>query len=346
MTGSNQHFVPQFLLRAFGHGKKKSRRIFVLDKHDGSVSERLIKDVASAPGFYDTRQQDRSLDPLIGELENAAGSVIRLVRKHNSVRILNRTERRLLAFFTSVQMLRTLAQREDLRRMNRVSKKVLSSMGAASELLDSFGNDDTSRDEYIDLIADVAPTLIDHLLDKAWLLYRPTTNDTFYISDNPVTRANVFEPAPFRSNLGLSCPGIQIHLPLKPDLMLTMICQDVMLNLIVNIPSYGVHIQTGRPLLLRAKNTEYYNSLQVINAERFVFSARADFALGHEMLDEHPSLRNGPRTLVIHPAGDRYPEADFERAARRSGSSRRVRRGRTTVNCSPDGTDQTPNPEP
>jgi hypothetical protein len=40
------------------------------------------------------------------------------------------------------------------------------------------------------------------------------------------------------------------------------------------------------------------NSLQVIEAERFLFSADGDFSLAEDMLRTNPELKVGPRAVI------------------------------------------------
>ena len=48
----------------------------------------------------------------------------------------------------------------------------------------------------------------------------------------------------------------------------------------------------------QSENVENFNSLQVIEAERFVFSCAGNFELIKDMLRTNPELKNGPRTTV------------------------------------------------
>lgn len=42
-------------------------------------------------------------------------------------------------------------------------------------------------------------------------------------------------------------------------------------------------------------NVTHFNSLQISNAERFVFPQNADFGLAIMMIEAHPHLRYGPQ---------------------------------------------------
>ena len=57
-------------------------------------------------------------------------------------------------------------------------------------------------------------------------------------------------------------------------------------------------INSGMPLVLRPDNVEHMNSLQVMNASRFIMAARDDFRLAKEMIQDEPHLKSPP-TFVI-----------------------------------------------
>lgn len=68
---------------------------------------------------------------------------------------------------------------------------------------------------------------------------------------------------------------------------------------------------TGRTTLqLDAENVKYHNSLQVISAERFIFSLHDEFDMAREMLASHPTLKTGPRVEIAgRPRRSQSPSA-------------------------------------
>ena len=56
-------------------------------------------------------------------------------------------------------------------------------------------------------------------------------------------------------------------------------------------------LDTGAAVVLDSSNVAHHNSLQVANAERFVFSCNDDFSLAREMLQQQPELKGRPRTV-------------------------------------------------
>jgi hypothetical protein len=55
----------------------------------------------------------------------------------------------------------------------------------------------------------------------------------------------------------------------------------------------------GTPLQLEAENVLNHNSLQVRQAERYVFTSCPDFSLVRDMIANEPGYRVGPRPHII-----------------------------------------------
>jgi hypothetical protein len=54
-------------------------------------------------------------------------------------------------------------------------------------------------------------------------------------------------------------------------------------------------VLAGTPARCTSRNMMFYNSLQVVWAERYVMSNSPDFSLARRMTEEKPHLRSGPR---------------------------------------------------
>ena len=74
---TNQHWIPQFLLRGFGT-RKKASRIYELDKQTNAISVRKVKEAASKQHLLTDRD-----DELVGKIENHAKEALRAIRKGN-----------------------------------------------------------------------------------------------------------------------------------------------------------------------------------------------------------------------------------------------------------------------
>lgn len=58
-------------------------------------------------------------------------------------------------------------------------------------------------------------------------------------------------------------------------------------------------IQTGAPIASDHGNMDYYNSLQVVHAERYLLSAMGDFGFVRQMLDANARARSGLRSELV-----------------------------------------------
>ena len=76
-NNTNQHWIPQFLLRSFDV-RGKASRVYEMDKQSGVIKLRAIKDIASRQGLLTERD-----DTLMQQIEMQASPVIRGVRKED-----------------------------------------------------------------------------------------------------------------------------------------------------------------------------------------------------------------------------------------------------------------------
>ena len=74
---TNQHWIPQFLLKGFGI-KKRSSSIYEMDKETGAIRTCDVEDVASKPRLLTERD-----DELMKSIESRAARVIGQIRKRN-----------------------------------------------------------------------------------------------------------------------------------------------------------------------------------------------------------------------------------------------------------------------
>ncbi len=142
----------------------------------------------------------------------------------------------------------------------------------------------------------VAPVLKPHLLSKSWILYGAPQQHAFYISDNPVTMNKTLNKDLLPGTLGLRVPGIEIYLPLSRHLCLGFLCPTIEARFRDGQKIQWIKALDGHEALaLIPENVTFLNSLQVISAERHVYSSNDDFSLVREMLQSHTALRGGNR---------------------------------------------------
>jgi len=106
-----QHYVPQFLLRNFGTGKKDQINVF--NKANDKTFVTNARNVAAESRFYDFKSGDMdvSVEPILSRIESAAKPVFKKIADASTLSSLNDDERLALAVFLAVQFVRTKASR-------------------------------------------------------------------------------------------------------------------------------------------------------------------------------------------------------------------------------------------
>ena len=316
-----QHYVPQFLLRNFGNGKKD--QVWVYDKRTVRAFASNTRNVASESRFYDFDYQGEtiSLEPWLAQLEGNAQSVVRFILEKDSVATLAAEQKQVLAAFLEVQLTRTRTFREEWDAFPRMLREHFQRNGdqvapgsQAEDLIQDIPANEL-KEQTARVIYKAPETYATQFLNKDWVLAATTRKAPFLLSDNPLTRQNTID-RPNRGNLGLALPGIEIYFPLSPTRALAMWCPTLtetvhrgalafMKNTATRagpdphgVISMSDALLSGAPVEYSPANVENFNSLQVIWSERYIFSTTNDFQLAEAMLAEHPSLKNGPRSTA------------------------------------------------
>lgn len=317
-----QHYIPRFLLRRFGAGKKD--HVHVYDKHRGSTFTRAANKLAAENGLYDFvfMGYPLTIEPSLADLESRAASHIRRIVDERQLQPMNQVERGELAHFFAVQLVRTRACLEKMRHLGASMEALLRQEGAPDDFFTpdpAIGSGENAKRAIMaKMIVNAHRDLAPAIIQKDWILLQTDCRHPYIIGDNPVTMHNMTDRSP-RGSLGLKVDEIEIYFPLAPDLALGMWCPTHREKLTRGIQrlerlSYSrldiagrfvgawsnaldivEAIQTGHPLRSLPENVEHFNSLQVSFAERFIFSSNNDFSLVDDMIRTNPELRHGRR---------------------------------------------------
>ena len=317
-----QHYVPQFLLRNFGNGKKD--QVWVYDKATNRSFSTNAKNIASESRFYDFHLHGQliSLEPLLSTVESNAKPIIKGILEADSLAALGDQDKAMVAAFLSIQLTRTKTFREQWSGIPRMLREHFGARGEkvapgsqAAELMRDLSVNE-SKAETARFIAEAPREFAPHLLTKQWVLVATTRKYPFLISDNPLTLQNMIDMSP-RGNLGLAVRGIEIYFPLSPIRALAIWCPSLLDMVrcgtdsfrhlapgfagpsISSLLALDEAIGTGRAFAYEKENVVNFNSLQIARSERYVFSSVNDFQLIKEMLQSHTNLRRGPRAEVV-----------------------------------------------
>ena len=295
-----QHYVPQFLLRKFGSGKKNKEKLWVLDKRTEKVYQSSVRNVAHENKFYQYVDGDKIIDPenLLGNTESYAAPIISKINKSKK---LNRNKSEIigLSYLVATQILRSPFTRNE---MENIRKSIISKWGSDIKVhpddpktIGEYGPEDAKLSSLM-AIGDV-PEAAKLLQEKVWLICEAPAHESFIISDNPTTRHNMVARKG-RGHLGIKNEGIEIYLPISPRITLQALCPTLSLAAISTpqiSEQYTKAIRTGLPIPLKAENVEFMNSQQVIWAERFVYAKnRKHLEMPQDMLRTNPELKEGP----------------------------------------------------
>jgi uncharacterized protein DUF4238 len=313
---TDQHYVPQLLLKGFASQKRK--QLYVFDKSTEKVFRSSVRNLACERGFYhlENGEDPNRVDRWLGQLEEATAPIIRSVRTQKTLNHLKTAERQWLAAFIAVQHVRTRHHRESWGDINKQMADALREMGAEPNSVENFRELTQSeiRETSIGDVPRLAFTLLPHILNKSWILLAAAPGTDFWIGDHPVVLENNMNPGDgIRGTLGFAIPGIEIYLPVSSELTLGCLCPTIP----AMFASAQVRFQqsafpaaarseqflralTGSGTLqLDAQNVKYHNSLQAIRAERFVFGQHQEFNLLQQMIANDPTLKAGPRIEIV-----------------------------------------------
>lgn len=322
-----QHYVPQFLLKNFGNGKKDQLQVF--DKHTGRAFPTNAKNVASESRFYDFNNDgvNETLEPMLSVLEGRTKPIFQKILDQDSIATISDEERILLSSFFAIQYTRTRWFREQWRSLPELLGQKLKEMINSEEELAAVEDyirvpdENQTKLEVARIMVKAPEDFGQHFASKSWILLATTRKNPFIIGDHPLAMQNMIDMEPL-GNIGLAVKGIEIYFPLSPTRALGLWCPSIQDNIVqagntlrrlkveaphiveqqIKNPAWIEALDTamreGTPLLSVIENVENFNSLQVMHAERYVFSSVDEFSLAREMIADDPAFSRGRRMKV------------------------------------------------
>lgn len=335
----SQHYVPCMLQDAFATpGKGKFPQVHVYDKLEDRTFRTTPANVLHERDFnrYDDGKYIACMEEGLSKIEDQAAPVLRRIRDSRSLAGLTLEDRVKVMAFVALQQVRGPSIRINMVHIAEQMRERIRSMGHDPEEIPQLrGGDDPELIKLtaMKLASENLPEFTESFADKAMLLVGAAPGTTFLLGDNPVVKANQNDTWP-RGNLGLKSEGIEIYLPIAPDLAVAFWCPslveflerglkqseesfqktaapallgvgaeaDKLRAMRADLKERIDHIRADldaireqRPIASLPENMDYYNSLQVVNAERRVISATGDFVLARNMVAEDETLRRGAR---------------------------------------------------
>jgi len=301
----NQHYVPQFYLRNFSNN---GENIWVYDKFNNNKFHPNVKNVACERFFYDVSDIDSAagvdqfMEKYFYPLEESTKTVIdeicESIKRKNFSR-LNSEQRISLAQYIALQYMRTKESRNRIIELyekfieesfrNYIKLKNSDLADAKFEIGIKKTMEATLHSTAL-LDYDHLQTISHIIYNHIWVLFENSTPIPLYTSDHPIVKHN-HPKQPIRIRYGFGSGGIEIAFPISPSCMIS----------IFERKSYEkLRSFDGTLFIIKdPENIIYYNSLQVKDSYKYIFSIQPDFDLAASMCKEQPELCDPDRKRVV-----------------------------------------------
>ncbi|WP_406721099.1 DUF4238 domain-containing protein [Thioclava litoralis] len=334
-AAQNQHYVPKFLLRNFLVDPKKEQ-VHVFSKSSGRGFTTSIKNIMAERRFHEFSIDENYLASFEESVCRVEDMLLPAYRSVVENRRFDGTpdQKAHLAMLMAFQFLRTRSQRDQFAHLERQLADRLNQRGVSIEDIEGYEplTDDVLREQHIRFMRDAAGEFAQIIGAKDFLLIKAPKGRQFYLSDNPVTIHNNQPQDGLRSNMGLSCEGIEIYMPLTSDLQLCAWCPSILENIkarnvesnrqlatiilspaMVNVANptllqeqlaqlrkYRANFENtlsraaeGVPLSASNENMDFLNALQIGQAREHLICQKADFDLAKRFVAENPNFTGG-----------------------------------------------------
>ena len=278
---------------------KKHRQIHIFDKARQVAYSSNLMDAASE-NYFNTivlNGQRISFEGAFQDCDDLLASLAQRLVKHRRLSVLTAQDRENLAHLAAIQFLRVGLIRSTLLEFSRQLRHLFHKSGSklVAELEEEFDSFDENAARVMSLKQlKSAPELAGHFLDKDWSLLLAHRTDPFWISDNPIVVGNVF---PYGSR-GLASEGVEICWPLGPEILLAFRCPTIA-NMLENVsPASASTLRNDPVSLCGPENVEYYNSLQIFQSSRFIYSSRKTFELAKRAIRDYPNVASERMTMM------------------------------------------------
>lgn len=279
-----QHYVPQCLLKNFGFGTKKRKKINVFDIERSVIRyDQPVKEVFSQNYFYD---KDNKVENFMAEnIESSASKVLDKIVDGDFTVVdedVLALHRFILSLFYRTPEASERASGFINSQLESIVRELLSLNGFDPEEA-SAGQFNFHQDQLASLITvqGVLDAVI--LKDLEYHIIKNETASEFYISDHPVFSYNwLYRNLEHPGVTSLTATGLQIFLPLSPQMTLCLYDPKVY--------KYG---QKGLVTCVsKDEDIEILNSFQVINSDSIIgFHSRHNEAHVKHLYERYKNIK-------------------------------------------------------
>lgn len=300
-----QHFVPKGYLKNF---TQNGGRIYAYDKLENRSFSTNINDIAQGNCFYDLTSEHldgKNYDSKIIEKELAEFDYIHANNLTSILKTIKEKKRLLpeqlenLSDFVILQYLRTNDFRKNsIDLFEKITKKFVTLIHNKNT-----GNDIENKIEIKMKDSDHVPyharfmfdknlieNLKDILLSHYYIIVQNDTCTDLYTSDSPIILKSHNKEPMSNSTRGFLSPGIEIFLPIASNIVISYYEKNYFEKLITH---------NGNIIEGKSTHIEYYNSLQVLEAQRYIYCQSNNFEFAKKVLQEFPDAANPSRKKFL-----------------------------------------------
>jgi hypothetical protein len=331
----NHHYVPRFIMRHFLSDERKEQVTVydkTTDKQFSTAIENIMAERDfHALSFGDYIVSFESIATHIENISIPAYEKVIAERRLDG----SPEQKAALAFLIAFQFLRTKAHRNMQQELEGLLRAKLESEGSRLEDLQNYTplKPDDLKKSHARAFREDTGEYAHIIAGKDFVLQAAAPDRTFYLGDHPVVLNNMRDHGPY-GNIGLAVEGIEIYMPLASDLMLCAFCPTIVQTARAKLehakrtnqsdalremmagritaqqmkesldelkPLYApseqflAALQEGTPASAVDTNMDYFNSLQMRHAVRFVIAADGNFALAKDINKRFPGDKGGMR---------------------------------------------------
>ena len=272
----------------------------MFDKHTGNVWQQAIRKIAHEKYFNEAPLGNGwvvSYDEKFQPVENEAAPVLAKLNVGIPIYSLKDMEFALLCYFVALQHLRTPAFFSQSNQFNEIICRLFPDgqiPETVKKQVGQFADIDAKRFS-LDCIFGIAERIANVLVPKTWIMHKAYPSRSFYISDSPVALHNHIKDE-FRGTIGFAVPGIEVYMPISATALVGAYC-PILFQEVGGVEPFRTACETGEPVPSDSAKMDFFNSLQVGSAERFVYCRDNDFELARRVLQNHPEARKPKRMI-------------------------------------------------
>ncbi len=323
------HTVQKAYLKNFSKEEDRKFLLWRLDKKTGNKKRLTIENVSVENYFY---PQDIE-EWLTRDIEGKGIPIINKIIKERIVSSLNSEEKERVARWIIVQDLRTREYRNKIRQGFEETAELIIKKDFIPHKFPDIDSESLKIDMGEDPVKNIQISMMKRFQKYApiiasnyhWTIVENDTGNFYYTSDHPIIKDNVYLNSMKRvmdkeflgSGKGYFSKGVELHLPLNPELELVLMNLEPLDDMLREIREIIQKNPQLYPILWRLfphdkvkqlrkdkwnainDNIFYMNEHISSSSNRFIYSKKNDFTIAENFLRRKPEYKDEDRKRWI-----------------------------------------------